>query len=99
MSESNHEFDSESDQSDTEESDDDNDNQCQVDESCDDKQENPVATETVNASIDYESSSGDEDSDHCPICLLRLKLQPIGRPEKCQHVFCLACITEWAKVS
>lgn len=49
--------------------------------------------------IGDESSSGDENDDHCPICLLRLKLQPVGRPEKCQHVFCLACITEWAKVT
>ena len=96
MSESNSEFDS--DQSATEESEDEKDDQCQVDESCDDKEGQITATETINASIDYESSSGDEDSDHCPICLLRLKLQPIGRPEKCQHVFCLACITEWAKV-
>jgi hypothetical protein len=94
MSES--EFDS--DQSSTDESEDENDDQCQVDESCDEKEVDAVVTESVNASVDYESSSGDENDDHCPICLLRLKLQPIGRPEKCQHVFCLACISEWAKV-
>ena len=44
------------------------------------------------------SSSGDEDSDRCSICLLRLKLQPLGRPEHCKHLFCLECITQWAKV-
>ena len=44
------------------------------------------------------SSSGDEDSERCSICLLRLKLQPLGRPENCKHLFCLECITQWAKV-
>ena len=43
-------------------------------------------------------SSGDEDSESCPICLLRLKLQLVGRPEQCKHLFCLACITQWSKV-
>eukprot|EP00090_Calanus_glacialis_P044296 TRINITY_DN7890_c0_g1_i1.p1 TRINITY_DN7890_c0_g1~~TRINITY_DN7890_c0_g1_i1.p1 ORF type:complete len:1656 (-),score=536.89 TRINITY_DN7890_c0_g1_i1:497-5410(-) len=90
---------SDSDQSSTDESDDENDDQCQVDESCDEKEADATVTESVNAGVDYESSSGDENDDHCPICLLRLKLQPIGRPEKCQHVYCLACITEWAKVT
>ena len=45
------------------------------------------------------SSSGDEDSERCAICLLRLKLQPIGRPENCKHLFCLACITQWSQVN
>ena len=44
------------------------------------------------------SSSEDENSEHCPICLLRLKLQPLGRPEHCKHLYCLSCITQWSKV-
>ena len=60
-------------------------------------------TESPNLSQNtgYEScssSSGDEDSERCSICLLRLKLQPLGRPENCKHLFCLECITQWAKV-
>ena len=60
-------------------------------------------TETPNPhnSTGYEScssSSGDEDTDRCSICLLKLKLQPLGRPENCKHLFCLECITQWAKV-
>ena len=60
-------------------------------------------TESPNLSHNtgYEScssSSGDEDSERCSICLLRLKLQPLGRPENCKHLFCLECITQWAKV-
>ena len=34
-------------------------------------------------------SSDDEDGERCPICLLRLRLQPVGRPQPCQHLFCL----------
>ena len=33
--------------------------------------------------------SDDEEGERCPICLLRLRLQPVGRPEPCQHLFCL----------
>ena len=47
---------------------------------------------------DESSSSDDENSEHCPICLLRLKLQPLGRPEHCRHLYCLSCITQWSKV-
>ena len=40
------------------------------------------------------------DSDECTICLIRLKLrsQELGKPENCKHLFCLECISEWAKV-
>ena len=97
MSESNSEFNS--DQSGTDDSEDENENQCQVDDACvDNKETVDTVMETSNPTFNYESSSGDENDEHCPICLLRFKLQPIGRPEKCAHVFCLACITEWAKV-
>ena len=50
---------------------------------------------------DSSSSSGEEeeDVDRCPVCLLRFKLQPVGRPESCQHLFCLSCITQWSTVS
>ena len=96
MSEPNSEFNS--DQSSTDDSEDENEDQCQVDNSSGDKEVVDTAMVTSNPNFNYESSSGDENDDHCPICLLRLKLQPIGRPEKCEHVFCLACITEWAKV-
>ena len=34
-------------------------------------------------------SSDDEEGERCPICLLRLRLQPVGRPQPCQHLFCL----------
>ena len=61
---------------------------------------NDEATDIATAT-GYEScssSSGDEDTEHCPICLLKLKLQPVGRPELCRHLFCLSCITQWSKV-
>ena len=49
---------------------------------------------------DSSSSSGEEDDvERCPVCLLRFKLQPVGRPESCQHLFCLSCITQWSTVS
>ena len=37
-------------------------------------------------------SSDDEEGDRCPICLLRLRLQPVGRPQPCQHLFCLVLL-------
>ena len=46
-----------------------------------------------------ESSSGDEDSPQCPICLARLKSQDVGTPDTCDHTFCLDCLLEWSKVS
>ena len=47
----------------------------------------------------YESSSGDEDSPQCAICLARLKSQDVGTPDTCDHTFCLDCLLEWSKVS
>ena len=44
------------------------------------------------------SSSEDEETVRCPICLLKLKAQPIGNPEPCDHVFCLECILIWSRV-
>lgn len=49
----------------------------------------------------YESdgSSDSSDEDKCPICLLAFKSdQEIGKPAKCDHVFCFPCIHEWSKV-
>ena len=53
---------------------------------------------SIQINFDESSSSEDENSEHCPICLLRLKLQPLGRPEHCKHLYCLSCITQWSKV-
>ena len=64
--------------------------------------ESEAEEDAASASLGYESSSsssGDEESEKCPICLLRLKLQPVGRPEPCKHLFCLACITQWSQVT
>ncbi|XP_059145558.1 PHD and RING finger domain-containing protein 1-like isoform X1 [Physella acuta] len=47
----------------------------------------------------FESSSGDENCDRCPICLNRLRNQDFGTPESCDHCFCLECIQEWSKVT
>lgn len=46
---------------------------------------------------DYEFEE-DGDTETCPICLDRLRDQDVGTPESCDHVFCLDCIQEWAKV-
>lgn len=46
-----------------------------------------------------DSSSDREESEKCPICLLKLsKDQEIGRPVVCDHSFCFPCIEEWSKV-
>ncbi|KAI5626285.1 malignant fibrous histiocytoma-amplified sequence 1-like isoform X1 [Silurus asotus] len=35
----------------------------------------------------------------CLICLNPFRGQPVASPQPCDHVYCLACITEWAKIS
>lgn len=49
--------------------------------------------------LDYDSgSSTDSDSvEKCPICLLAFAGE-IGRPQVCQHNFCLPCIQTWSQV-
>ncbi|KAJ8976329.1 hypothetical protein NQ317_010096 [Molorchus minor] len=47
------------------------------------------------ASTDSDSSDGQ--SEKCPICLRTFRLQEIGTPETCDHMFCLECIQEWSK--
>nr|XP_022911705.1 PHD and RING finger domain-containing protein 1-like [Onthophagus taurus] len=42
-------------------------------------------------------TSGGEEREHCPICLVKFRNQDIGTPESCDHSFCLDCILEWAK--
>ncbi|CAG0918121.1 unnamed protein product [Notodromas monacha] len=44
-----------------------------------------------------DSSSEDESTVRCPICLAKLRDKVVGNPEPCDHVFCLECIDEWAK--
>ncbi|XP_020835074.1 PHD and RING finger domain-containing protein 1 isoform X2 [Phascolarctos cinereus] len=43
------------------------------------------------------SSSSDEDTESCPICLNVFRDQVVGTPENCTHYFCLDCIVEWSK--
>jgi PHD and RING finger domain-containing protein 1 len=41
-------------------------------------------------------SSSDGDSEKCPICLITLAAQEVGKPDTCDHLFCIGCIEEWA---
>ncbi|KPJ03744.1 PHD and RING finger domain-containing protein 1 [Papilio xuthus] len=45
----------------------------------------------------FASDSSEGNSDKCSICLLRFKDQEVGTPENCDHIFCVDCISEWAK--
>lgn len=62
-----------------------------------------VAQEILaNRNINKEESisdSGEEESEKCPICLTAFKLQQIGKPTSCNHMFCCKCIKEWATKS
>ena len=53
---------------------------------------------TSDSSISSLGLSSGESKDQCPICLMTLKGQKLGKPNCCQHIFCLDCIQEWAKV-
>ena len=55
-------------------------------------------TEDEDQLLDASDSDGDEEADKCPICLNRFREQDVGTPEACDHIFCLECIQEWAKV-
>lgn len=45
------------------------------------------------------SESDSDDCNRCAICLFSFQENDVGTPESCDHVFCLDCIQEWAKVS
>lgn len=45
--------------------------------------------------LDPDSAS---DAARCLICLNTFSGQPVASPQHCNHVYCLVCITEWAKV-
>lgn len=46
---------------------------------------------------DGDKKSEDEPHLQCAICLNDLTTQEIGKPENCDHAFCLTCINEWSK--
>ncbi|KAI8781279.1 PHD and RING finger domain-containing protein 1 [Biomphalaria glabrata] len=78
-----------------EEDDEEEDDNDEEDEDEEDEDEEDGGSDTEDAA----ESSGDENCDRCPICLNRLRNQDMGTPESCDHVFCLECIQEWAKVT
>ncbi|XP_018565103.1 serine/arginine repetitive matrix protein 2 [Anoplophora glabripennis] len=59
------------------------------------KPEAAVSSAAQDNNIDSDSSDGQ--SEKCPICLISFKVQEIGTPESCDHMFCLECIQEWSK--
>ena len=67
-----------------------NSNASALDSDSEDEEEEGEDEEEVDEGGGGEGlSSDDEDGERCPICLLRLRLQPVGRPQPCQHLFCL----------
>lgn len=46
---------------------------------------------------DSDSSSNAPGAETCAICLGRMRGE-VGSPDSCEHIFCLICILEWAKV-
>jgi PHD and RING finger domain-containing protein 1 len=41
-------------------------------------------------------SNSDGDSEKCPICLIALEAQEVGKPDSCDHLFCMSCLEEWS---
>lgn len=60
--------------------------------------ENPEASQLDYESDASTSSTNSDDAEKCPICLLSLGSQEIGKPAVCSHAFCFLCIHEWSKV-
>lgn len=46
----------------------------------------------------FNDNSDNEQSEKCAICLSKFTGQDIATPETCDHMFCLECLQEWAKV-
>lgn len=41
----------------------------------------------------------DPPDDNCIICCFEMPEDGKGRPADCKHVYCVACLLEWAKIS
>ena len=52
----------------------------------------------VSDTDDNNSEELEEDEGLCPICLTEFTDQMVGIPKTCNHIFCLECLQEWAKV-
>lgn len=57
----------------------------------------PTQQKPTGQTSGFASDSSEGNSDKCSICLLRFKDQEVGTPENCDHIFCVDCISEWAK--
>jgi hypothetical protein len=59
-----------------------------------------ASTSTSPAAVlpapDLSGSSSDGDSEKCPICLNTLETQEVGKPDSCDHLFCMSCLEEWS---
>ena len=69
-----------------------------------DLKQNAIGQEDIkagpsNQASGYDSSSGDENSICCAICLSKLNSSKLpSRPDSgCEHMFCRECLTEWSK--
>jgi len=60
--------------------------------------EKPETSQLEYESDASSSSTNSDDAEKCPICLLSLGSQEIGKPAVCSHAFCFLCIHEWSKV-
>ena len=60
--------------------------------------EKPETSQLEYESDVSSSSTNSDDAEKCPICLLSLGSQEIGKPAVCSHAFCFLCIHEWSKV-
>lgn len=58
----------------------------------------PSTSKEADESSDSDGSADSSGAEKCPICLLAFEKQEIGKPAKCDHVFCFPCILEWSKV-
>jgi hypothetical protein len=54
--------------------------------------------ESVSSLVSVTSSQSSSKTDVCPICLCSFKNQESGKPDVCEHKFCLECLLEWSKV-
>ncbi|GFY59753.1 PHD and RING finger domain-containing protein 1 [Trichonephila inaurata madagascariensis] len=72
--------------------------QCESEDENNDNEAESYSSSAKNVAEAANDLSDNEQAEKCAICLSKFLGQDIATPETCDHVFCLECLQEWAKI-